>query len=120
MSRLASTAPLGLGILLLAGCAQQATSQPIPAEPRTYVCKPTEGRGGEQHVTVRADEAGTGVLLSIGTKGEGHTLATVTGSNGQVYADAAYAWRLDGAAGVLTDIKNIRTYNCAGDGGPAK
>ena len=121
MSRLPAPALLALGILLLSGCAETPSPPVLPAtaiEAHGYACRRTDTRPTakpEQHVTLRADDQHTGYQLQLGTQSDWRSLAMVTGSNGQVYADDAYAWRPDGTAGVLTDIKEVQTYNCVAD-----
>jgi len=116
MSQLPSAALLGIGILLISGCADR--SQPERAasvSSQSYVCLLSDARlsaGSAQRITLRADERSTGFLLLVGGKSEWHPLAVVAGSDGRVYADAAYAWRPDGGAGVLTDIQAVQTYHC--------
>jgi hypothetical protein len=128
MPRHLSTALPLLGILLLAGCAQPAPPSlpPVPADPHFYVCRLSDApnaAAAEQHIAVRPDDQRTGLLLRINGQSGWRALAVVAGSNGQVYADTSYAWRANGAAGVLTDIRSVQTYNCTADaaaGGTAK
>jgi hypothetical protein len=125
MPRCLSMALPVFGALLLAGCAQpaQQQQQAVPAETRSYVCRPsdaTASAGAEQHITVRPDDQRTGLLLRVNGQSGWRALASVAGSGGQVYADTTYAWRATGAAGVLTDIRNVQTYTCTADGGTAK
>ena len=119
MLRRPLTVPVALGVLLVAGCAQPVpTPPPVPAEPHAFVCRLNDAParpGSELRVTVRADDQHAGLLLRIGGQSGWRALAAVPGAAGQVYGDTAYAWRADGAAGVLTDIRNIQTYNCTAD-----
>jgi len=119
MLRRLPMAPFALSVLL-AGCAHPAPPPP-PAPPETgsYVCRPNDGPGSEQHLTVRPDDQRTGLLMKIGNQSNWRALAVVAGSSGLVYADTNYAWRANGASGVLTDIRNIQTYNCTADGAAA-
>jgi len=116
MSQLPSAALLGIGILLIAGCAER--SRPAStASAQSYVCLLSDARssaGSGRHITLRADERRARFLLRLGATGEWHPLTVIAGSDGLVYADAAYAWRPHGAAGVLTDIQAVQTYNCVG------
>jgi membrane-bound inhibitor of C-type lysozyme len=116
MSRHIPQAPLAIAVLL-AGCSSSgAPAQPlVPIEPQAFACRLDGARpasGAEQRITVRADDQHTGLLLRAGSRSGWRALAAVAGSSGQVYADTAYAWRANGTAGVLTDIRNVQTYSC--------
>jgi hypothetical protein len=128
MSRRIPMMPFTLGALL-AGCGHTTPAPqpvPMPVEAHSYVCRPDDAPAppsAEQHVTVRADDQRTGLLMRVGTQGSWRPLAAVPGSTGPIYDDAVYAWRTAGSDGVLTDIRNVRTYSCTADGtaaGPVK
>jgi hypothetical protein len=107
-----------LGPLLLVGCAQPAQPQPVPVEARSYVCRLSDApvpSGGEQRITIRPDDQRTGLLLRVNGQSGWRALAALAGSGPQVYADTTYAWRATGATGVLTDIRNVQTYDCTID-----
>jgi len=106
--------------LLLAGCAQPIApaSPPVPIEARAYVCRLNDApaaSGAEQHVTVRPDDQRTGLLLRVNGQSGWRALAALAGSGAPVYADTTYAWRTTGTSGMLTDIRNVQTYNCVID-----
>jgi hypothetical protein len=109
------------GTLLLAGCAQPAAPAPpsVPVEARAYVCRLSDApaaSGAEQHVTVSPDDQRKSLLLRVNGQTGWRALALLAGSGAPVYADTTYAWRATGTAGVLTDIRNVQTYNCVIEG----
>ncbi|MEJ1976179.1 MAG: hypothetical protein WDN49_08815 [Acetobacteraceae bacterium] len=73
----------------------------------SYICRLSDNvatPGPEQRLAVRPDSERGQLLLRLG-QGNWQALDPVAGSAGRVYANAAYAWRVNGAAGVLTDIR---------------
>jgi hypothetical protein len=47
------------------------------------------------------------------------SLDVAAGSSGFVFNNSSYAWRFNRTGGVLTDIRNIETYDCIGTSGAA-
>lgn len=44
--------------------------------------------------------------------GDTEYLDPVAGGNGRLFANRQYGWRIADSRSVLTDVQNVRTYNC--------
>jgi hypothetical protein len=81
-----------------------------------YACRAdgqSDGAGSvpPRLVSISQEPGSQRVLLTSLTR-PAQSLAPVTGSNGQLYANAHFAWRVTRNAIVLTDIDNVQTYAC--------
>jgi hypothetical protein len=61
--------------------------------------------------SVTLERDGGRIALDLG-RGDTQYLDPVAGGNGRLFANANYGWRIADARSVLTDVQNIRTYNC--------
>jgi hypothetical protein len=61
--------------------------------------------------SVTLEQAGNRISLHLG-RGDTQYLDPVAGSGGRLFANARYGWRVADTRSVLTDIPNVRTYNC--------
>jgi hypothetical protein len=84
-------------------CALADTFSPAVADPSA----PSELR----HRSVTLQRAGDRIALDLG-RGNTQYLDPVAGGGGRLFANANYGWRIADARSVLTDVQNIRTYNC--------
>jgi hypothetical protein len=64
-----------------------------------------------RHRSVTLQKAGDQIVLNLGARNT-QRLDPVTGERGQLFANADYGWRISDTRSVLTDVRNIRTYNC--------
>jgi hypothetical protein len=60
---------------------------------------------------VTREHAGNGIAFHLGP-GDTQYLTPVAGGGGRLFANASYGWRVDDTRSVLTDIQNVRVYNC--------
>lgn len=61
--------------------------------------------------SVTLEQTGGGIALHLGP-GNTQNLDPVAGGGGRLFANASYGWRVADTRSVLTDIQNVRTYNC--------
>jgi hypothetical protein len=64
-----------------------------------------------RHRSVTLEQTGGGITLQLGS-GDTQYLDPVAGGGGRLFANASYGWRVADSRRVLTDIQNVRTYNC--------
>lgn len=61
--------------------------------------------------SVTLEQSEGGIALQLGP-GDTQHLDPVAGGGGRLFANASYGWRIADTRSVLTDIQNVRTYNC--------
>ena len=81
-----------------------------------YACRAdgqSDGAGSTplRLISIRQEPGSHRLLLTPHTR-PAQYLAPVDGRNGQLYANAHFAWRVTSNAIVLTDIDNVQTYAC--------
>jgi hypothetical protein len=116
VQRRVSAVSLVLLISVVGGCAQ-VTPRPAQLANASYICRPNGDAAASRpdlRLTVQSTTPGGRLALRFDW-GDWQSLSPVPDSSEQIYANALYAWRFDGAVGVLSDINNIQTYNCVGD-----
>ena len=115
MQRRVSTTVLILLVSAVGGCAQPGSaSAPRLAENGQYVCRSGADAAAsvpDLRLTVQSSSQPGQLMVRVG-EGGWQPLTQVAGESGPLYADAAYAWRFNGAAGVFSDVKNIQSYRC--------
>jgi hypothetical protein len=127
MRRRLPTIPLILLLPLLGGCAPlDATpsaagqAQAGLAQGGFYDCRlMSQGvatPGPDVRLMLRPVDAQGQLPLRVG-QDHWQSLDVAAGSNGRVFDNSIYAWRFDRAGGVLTDIRNIETYDCTSASG---
>jgi hypothetical protein len=113
------------GLLLAAsasGCAGGSTPlSTVGSSPESYSCALADtyspavsdpsAPSALRDRSVTLQRAGRQIALDLGT-GSTQYLDPVAGGNGRLFANAQYGWRINDARSVLTDVQNIRTYNC--------
>jgi hypothetical protein len=118
MRRRARTTVLILLVSAVGGCALPGVaSAPRLAANGQYVCRSGSNAATpapDLRLTVRSSNQPGRLMVRV-REGGWQSLTQVTGESGPLYADAAYAWRFNGAAGVLSDIRNIQSYNCVAE-----
>lgn len=62
--------------------------------------------------SVTLQRAGQQIVLDLGAGNTQH-LEPVAGASGRLFANADFGWRIADARSVLTDVREVRTYNCA-------
>jgi hypothetical protein len=121
MPKLALVLPLAL---LLAGCARPGATPPAAGQVRAGVAQAgfSECRLMNPGVATPGPDVRL-MLRPVDTQGrlplrveqdDWQALDVAAGSNGRVFNNSVYAWRFDRSGGVLTDIRNIETYDCTG------
>ena len=104
------TATLALsGMGILQGCAIPAPAGVERVSSQLYACKPIGGPN--RLVKLRVLPQARAVRLDLGA-GKLDTLQMVADGSGELYADAAHAWRAGPGDPVLTDIEAIQTSRC--------
>jgi hypothetical protein len=119
MRRHSLTAAIAMLMPLLYGCAKPAPGVVVTqAHDGSFACRLHANAatpGPELQLVVHPDHE-RGNLQIMLDHSDRQTLDPVAQSPRQVYADARYAWYFEGSGGVLTDIRNITTYDCIGGG----
>ena len=64
-----------------------------------------------RHRSVTLRKAGDQILLNLGA-GNTQRLDPVRDARGWLFANVDYGWRIADTRSILTDVQNIRTYNC--------
>jgi hypothetical protein len=114
--------PTALMAMSGAGCTDGMTQLPsIGSSPASYSCALADtfspavadpsAPSGLRHRSVTLQKAGDRIALDLG-RGNTQYLDPVAGGGGRLFANANYGWRIADARSVLTDVQNIRTYNC--------
>jgi hypothetical protein len=117
MHRRIHAIPSALLVLALSGCVRPGAQATLPIEGGSYVCRVDDNvgtPGPDLRLTVNPDPQRAELLIRLG-RADWQALDAARGSSGQVFANAAYAWRGDATGGVLTDIQNIETYRCTSE-----
>jgi hypothetical protein len=121
--------------LLLAAVGTGCTGGPVPllrsgSGPVSYACvladaySPAVADPSAPNAlrdrSVTLQKQGRQLMLEFGA-GDTEYLDPVAGGNGRLFANSQYGWRIADSRSVLTDVQNVRTYNCdaAGPGSPS-
>jgi len=114
-------------VSMLVGCQQGGADAVKPnSAPQfagIYKCLPSDGAGASK-VGSAADKSKTARQLSVSYDlaaqqvrvsidgGSVHYLGPIADAKGAFYANTNYAWRVAGSRGLLTDIAEVRVYEC--------
>lgn len=106
---------------LIAGCSGGPLSS-LGSGPASYSCVLADAFSpavadpgaprGLGHRAVTLEKTGGGIALNLGG-GDTQYLNPVAGGNGRLFANTSYGWRVTDTRSVLTDIQNVRSYNCS-------
>jgi hypothetical protein len=144
MPRRLKMMPLAILLPLLGGCAAlgiapQAMSRPHSGQVQSGWIQGAQGQAGQgqgRFYECRLMSQGVAtpgpdmrlMLRSLDVHGQlplrvdqddWQSLDVAAGSKGLVFNNSSYAWRFNRTGGVLTDIRNIETYDCTFTSGAA-